>query len=227
MAGQMRQKNLQVAGIVIAIVFAVLIIWAIVGREGPSEEPLREPVPSESPTESTNEPAVTDTELFAGPKMSLDDVIKAAKTWFPSVTSWSGKPAPDFTLTDIAGKQHRLSDYRGKNVMIIFWAVWCSPCLMEVPGLIELRNTISEDKLAMLAISYIGPRNTTEMVKNFVAEKAINYTVISTSASEMPEPYNLVNAIPSSFFIDPQGRIKLITSGLLSSNDAKAILQAE
>jgi hypothetical protein len=60
----------------------------------------------------------------APPKADIRNVIRAARTWGPAYTSWVGQKAPDFTLTDINGKQHKLSDYRGKDVLIIF----CSPC---------------------------------------------------------------------------------------------------
>ncbi len=105
----------------------------------------------------------------------------------------------------------------------------CSVCIMEIPGLIELRNNTDKDKLAMLAISYIttGSPNTTEMVKSLVERQKINYTVLSVDISDMPAPYNRVSGIPCSFFIDPEGKIKLATEGLLSSDIIMAIIQAE
>jgi peroxiredoxin len=188
------------------------------------EHPLSKPL-----AENTDESAKTDTELNASYKLSLNDVIKAARTWQPAYTRWIGQKAQDFTLADINGKQHTLSDYRGKNVMIIFWATWCSPCKIEVPHLIALRNVIGQDKLAMLAISHVStaPRETTEMVKDFVKRNKINYTVFSADADTMPSPFSRIFGIPCSFFIDKNGKIKLATEGLLSLGEIKAILQAE
>lgn len=165
----------------------------------------------------------------AGPKTSLKDIIRAAKTWGPAYTSWFGKKAPDFTLTDIDGKQHKLSDYHGKDVLINFWATWCGPCRMEVPHLIALRNEASEDKLAMLAISYKSayPPETAEKVKKFAEQNKINYTVFSADAAAMPPPFGSVSSIPCCFFINSEGKIKLATEGLLSLGEIKAILQAE
>ena len=161
--------------------------------------------------------------------LSLNDVIRYRRTWDPAFTSWYGKMAPDFNLTDINGKRHILSDYRGKDVMIIFWAMWCRPCIMEMPHLIELRKTTDEDKLAILAISYITtmPPNTTEMVKSVVERQKINYTVFSVDISDVSEPYNQTNSIPCSIFIDTEGKIKLATVGVLHLNAIKAILQAK
>ena len=133
-------------------------------------------------------------------------------------------------MTDLNGKLHALSDYRGKNALLVFWATWCRPCIMEIPHLIELRNTTGEDRLAILAISQITamPPNTLERIKNFMQQnQTINYTVLPARASDMPAPYNQVNAIPCSFFVDPQGKIKLATEGLISLPEVKAILEAD
>jgi len=215
-------------------VFATILIVAVIGagcKKKSSEQPHTEHQHQhnhehdhlfELPTEGTSESAKTGTKLTADYKVSLNNIIKAARTWGPVYTSWFGKTAPDFTLTDIAGKQHKLSDYRGKDVLIIFWATWCLPCRTEIPHLIALRNTVGENKLAMLAISNENPA----LVKEFTADRKINYTVLSDPGT-MPKPFNTITSIPCSFFIDSKGKIKLATEGLLSLGEIKAILQAE
>jgi peroxiredoxin len=185
-------------------------------------ERYHESLPSESLFESRSETAGTGSGRVGGAKATLNDVIRAARTWRPAYTFWFGREAPDFTLTDINGKKHKLSDYRGKDVMIIFWATWCGPCIMEIPHLIALRNIIGEDKLAMLAIS----NENAALVKRFAAGRKINYTVL-LSRGDMVRPYSMVRAIPSSFFIDAEGRVKLATEGTISLGEIKAILQAE
>ncbi|MFQ5770808.1 MAG: peroxiredoxin family protein [bacterium] len=205
---------------------SVIILAAVVILTGCKKQPA-EPTQSEAPTESTGESAKTGSEITTGPKLSLNDIIKAARTWGPAYKSWYGKMAPNFTLTDIAGKQHTLSDYRGKDVILIFWATWCPPCRIEIPYLIELRKTVSEDKLVMLAISNEKP----DLVKELVAKQRINYTVL-LDKGDMPEPFGVMRiystiGIPCSFFIEPEGKIKLAASGLVSLDEIKAILQAE
>ncbi len=205
--------------IIFAIMPAMIIIWT--GCKKRPAEPAQTEYSGPEPAQS--EPVTKPVQY--GPvitaKVSLSDIIRAARTWRPAYTSWYGKPAPDFTLADLAGKEHKLSDYRGKNVLLVFWATWCSPCRREIPGLIELRKTVGEDKLAMLAIS----NEELDLVTKFVPQAKINYTVL-TDPGALPGPYNTINSIPCSFFIDPEGKIKLATSGLISFGEIKAVLQA-
>ena len=156
-----------------AIMLAVIVIWTGCKRQ-PAEQPQAEhpgseATQSEPVTQTTGESAKIDIKPSASPKVSLSDIIKAARTWGPAYTTWYGKPAPDFALTDLDGKEHKLSDYKDKKVLLVFWATWCPPCLREIPDLIELRETVSEDNLAMLAISNENP----DLVKSFVTQANI------------------------------------------------------
>ena len=210
------KKNTVLWLVVLALAAGVLI--------GCKKQPQSQQVGTES-NELTQQKQTSSAE--SNTKPTLRNIIARAKGWAPVYANWYGKEAPDFTVTDITGKMHRLSEYKGRNVMLIFWATWCGPCISEIPHLIELRETFGEDKLAMLAISYTYS-DPTEKVKKFVAANPIiNYTVISTDIAVMPRPYNLINAIPCSFFIDPEGKIKLATSGTIPLRDMKGIIEAE
>jgi len=222
MSEQKKQARLWPVLSVSVIILAAVVIWrATIFKPAPQTqtEHQHQHSPFESSAESTGD--------VNQPKVSLSDVIKARRYWNPAYTSWYGKMAPDFTLTDIDGKQHKLSDYRGKDVMIIFWATWCPPCRMEIPHLIALRNRVSKDRLAMLAISNEDPA----LVKKFVANQRLNYTVLLEKGN-MPKPFGVMriyrtSGLPCGFFIDPDGKIKLATSGLLSLGEMRAVLQAE
>lgn len=241
MSKKNNQLSLRLIFIISTIIFAIILTLPGCKKQpveqAHTEHNHNKPPPSAPMVESPLKNVKPGTDFIASPKPSLKtspktslrDVIGAARTWGPAYSSSFGQKAPDFTLTDINGKEHKLSDYRGKNVMIIFWATWCGPCKAELPHLIALRNLIAEDKLAMLAISYIStfPPETTEKVKAFVEQNKINYTVFSTDAGILPSPFNHISGIPCSFFIDSEGKIKLATEGLLSLGEIKAILQAE
>lgn len=218
MSEQNKQTYLWPGVFVFAIILAVVVIWAVAKKQPRREEVHHGHFPAS--LESPDENAID----ASSPKMALIDIIRTATTWQPAYTSWYGKSAPDFTLTDIAGKQHKLNNYRGKDVMLVFWATWCRPCLMEIPHLIALQNIIERDNLpiAILAISNEPPA----LVKKFTAHQKINYPLLLNKA-DMPLPFNLVNAIPCSFFIDAKGKIKLATTGVLHLGTMKAILQAK
>ncbi len=154
---------------------------------------------------------------------SLDDVIEARKTWNVAFAGWSGKTAPDFTVTDTEGVRHKLSDYRGRDILVVFWATWCPACKMEIPHLIELREMFEVDKLVILAIS----NETAEHLKQFTDSKGINYPVVPLGAARLSSPFADVRSIPTTFFIDRNGIVKLAAEGLVSVEEAKAILRAE
>lgn len=212
-----------------AVALAVMLAFAAVNGCKDDEPAPSTPEPAAGGTTpaptpgTTNDPIEAAKSLFAEPTASLQKAIEEAKTWEPAFAQWRGKIAPDFTLTDIVGNVHKLSNYRGRNVAVIFWATWCGPCRLEVPELIELRKATPEDKLTILAIS----REDAALLKNFVAQNQVNYTVLSSSGASLPSPYADVQSIPSAFFIDPEGKIRLATVGMLPQADIKKVLEAK
>lgn len=155
------------------------------------------------------------------PVKTLEDVIASRQSWDLEFTSWTGKPTGDLVVKDISGKIHKLSDFKGNNVLVVFWATWCPACNAEIPHLIKLRDKFGPEKLQILAVS-----NESETVlKAYVEAKNINYTV-ATFSDQLPDPFNGVTGIPTSFFIDPDGKLKLAAIGLVSLEDSLAILNA-
>ncbi len=152
---------------------------------------------------------------------NLEQIIAARRTWDVDFVSSFGRPVADFSVRDITGAEHKLSDYRGKDVVVVFWATWCPACNMEIPHLIKLRDTLGPDKLQILAIS----NEPVDVLKPFVDSKRINY-VVATMNSPLPAPLNRVQGIPASFFIDPDGRLKLAAVGVVSLEEDIAIINA-
>lgn len=152
-----------------------------------------------------------------------EHITESQKTWDMAFTASFGKIATDFSVEDINGKTHKLSDYQGRNVVVVFWATWCPACNLEIPHLIELRKMFADDKLAILAISDEEP----ERLKSFAASKGINYTIASLGDSTLPKPFADVTSIPTTFFIDPNGKIKFAAVGLVSLADTKVIMHTQ
>ena len=233
MSKDKKQKGLFAAVIVSALILLAAVIWAAMKHS----EPQASMAPDHHNDHETAHPHEHDTNILSkdtnqskenqsdSSQPTIEDVLKMAEqswSWGAYYNDWFGKKAPDFTLTDINGKTHSLSDYKGKEVMLVFWATWCGPCKIEIPHLIELRKTISEDKLAILAVS----NEREELVKNFAENNNLNYNVL-VSKSVLPKPYSLVTGIPSSFFIDPEGNIKFGTMGTIDFEVMKAIVAAK
>jgi len=152
-----------------------------------------------------------------------EHVAESQSSWDVAFTESFKKKAPDFSVEDINGKTHKLSDYLGRNVVVVFWATWCPACNLEIPHLIELRKTFTEDKLAILAISNEEP----ERLKQFAEAKGINYTVASLGDSRLPKPFADVTAIPTTFFIDPEGNIKFAALGIVPLAKAKETINTQ
>jgi len=192
----------------------------------PSTTPKETKTPAETPAVSkpaTETPAVSKpaTEKPVISK-SLEEIILRRNGWNPILGDFYGKQMPDFKVTDIAGKTHSLSAYRGKNVVVIFWATWCVPCMDEVPHLVALREIMKEDKLAILAISN-EPAN---LVKSTAEKKNMTYTVISYQ-DRLAEPFGNIRAFPTAFFIRPDGTLKIVVEGSSHLSEMKSIILAQ
>ncbi|MDH7598019.1 MAG: redoxin domain-containing protein [Sedimentisphaerales bacterium] len=204
----------------VAVVLSLVVILA--GQWGcrrRSEEPAG---PNNVSAESVPQPTIRP----AGQGPGLDEVIAARKTWDVAFRAHVGKQAPDFTVTDLAGRTHILSSLKGRDVIVTIWATWCGPCRMEVPDLIELRKAVPEGELTILALSFVDPDNTEQMIRAFAEQNKINYVVAAVDKKALPEPYSAVSAIPSAFFIGKDGTLKLATIGVVPLADMMAILKA-
>jgi peroxiredoxin len=121
-----------------------------------------------------------------------------------------GKEAPDLTLDTTDGNVIKLSDLKGKRVMLDFFATWCGPCKKEIPHLIKLRETISPDELVLIGVS----SESANTVRPFKQKMKINYPLVGTGYDvNLPEPFSGVTTIPTVFFIDANGVIESSLNG--------------
>lgn len=133
---------------------------------------------------------------------------------------WEGVRAPDLSMTTLDGQTIKLSELKGKRVVLDFWATWCPPCVMEIPHLIRLREQNPENELIIIGIS----SEDSATLQAFVKRKQINYPI--ASAAHPVSPYKDVNAIPTTFFIDRHGVIQRIAMGYHEYDELKDLALA-
>lgn len=131
--------------------------------------------------------------------------VKTVKQYNPVVKEVKKdfKKAPDFTLSNTDGKQVKLSEFRGKIVILNFWATWCPPCREEIPGFVKLQKEYKDD-LVILGISLdTGSKND---VIPFMKKFKMNYPVLF-GTDEVVRDYGNIQSIPTSFIVDQKGNI--------------------
>ena len=117
----------------------------------------------------------------------------------------AGAPAAGWKLQDLNGKTVSSADFKGKVVVLDFWATWCPPCRAEIPGFIELQNQYGKDGVAIIGASVDG-RDEIAAVKKFAEKLGVNYPVVLAD-DDTVRAFGGVDAIPTTFIIDREGRI--------------------
>jgi cytochrome c biogenesis protein CcmG/thiol:disulfide interchange protein DsbE len=144
------------------------------------------------------------------------------------VSPLDGKPAPAFALEDLSGKKVSLASYRGKAVLVNFWATWCGPCKVETPWLVELRDKYAGRGFEVLGVDTeaedLQPDNKAGWAKDraavgkFVTEEKMDYPVL-VDGDSIAEAYGGLDDLPASFFVDRNGKIVAASVGLTSESD--------
>ena len=114
------------------------------------------------------------------------------------------KAAPDFVLKDVDGKTVHLSEYKGKVVLLDFWATWCAPCKVEIPWFMEFEQQYKDKGFAVLGVSMDEDGWTA--VKPYLARMKMNYRIVLGN-DKVGDQYGGVDSLPTTFLIDRQGRI--------------------
>jgi peroxiredoxin len=123
-----------------------------------------------------------------------------------------GKPAPGFALRDLAGHPVSLADYRGKAVLINFWATWCAPCQVEMPWFITLQQKYASQGFTVLGIDKDYPEDLPK-VPGFARKMDLNYPVLYGNAKAYAA-YGCCDYLPMSYYVDRAGTVRIATVGL-------------
>lgn len=121
--------------------------------------------------------------------------------------------APDFSFNDVSGNKIKLSDFRGKVVMLEFWATWCPPCIESIPAMKTVYEKYKDRGFVLLGISVDRGNDAGSKVSSFVKENAISYPVFLEDGN-LSSAYG-ANSIPMSFIIDKNGHITVRHTGFI------------
>ena len=126
------------------------------------------------------------------------------------------KQAPDFALKDANGATVHLSDYKGKVVLLDFWATWCGPCKIEIPWFIEFEQTLKDKGFSVVGVSM--DEDGWNVVKPYLVERRVNYRILLGN-DQVAQAYGGVDSLPTTFIIDRSGRIASVHVGLEEGKD--------
>jgi thiol-disulfide isomerase/thioredoxin len=115
------------------------------------------------------------------------------------------QPAPAWALKDLDGHEVRSDQFKGKVVIVDFWATWCQPCVGEIPGYIELQKKYGADGLVVVGIAYRDAKGPAH-VRKFAGEKGMNYLLVIGDET-VADAFGGIEAIPTTFLINREGRI--------------------
>jgi thiol-disulfide isomerase/thioredoxin len=131
----------------------------------------------------------------------------------------AGQAAPDFEYTLADGSTHKLSDLRGKKVLLNFWATWCAPCRTEMPDL----QKVLDESGGSIGVLGVNNKEQAELIGPFADELGVGFTLIANPPGDIVSRY-AVTFMPTSYFINSDGTIGLRKTGVMNYNFIKSHL---
>jgi len=186
-----------------AVAIAILIVMLAPGGENPAAPPA----------------ASSKGNLTGSPNSAQEDAAADAKV--------AGKAAPlNFTLKDMNGVDVKLAAFKGKPIIMNFWATWCGPCRAEIPSLVELQKQYGDEgqDVVILGISVDDP---IEKLKPYASQMKMNYPVlVGNGRDDVQDAFGPLWGIPVTVFIDREGRIAKKHSGIASKEQFEQEIKA-
>jgi peroxiredoxin len=160
--------------------------------------------------------------LEAGPSALLGTGVEGAA---PGVCDANAKPANfSFTLKDMTGKAVKLSDYKGKVVVLDFWATWCGPCKIEIPWFVDFQNKYGSQGFSVLGVVV---EDSVDKVKPFADEHKMNYPILlGIDRDDVTDAYGPIWGLPTTFLIARDGKICKKHAGLISKESFEKTIKA-
>lgn len=136
----------------------------------------------------------------------------------------SGQIAKDFTVIDVDGKEVSLSDFKGKPVVVNFWASWCPPCKVEMPYFNEVYKELGDEVQFMMVDLVDGSRETVDTAKAFIKDNGYEFPVFFDTDQSAAIAYGIYS-IPTSIFIDAEGKVVRSITGTMTKADLLAEIE--
>jgi peroxiredoxin len=128
---------------------------------------------------------------------------------------WTGGPPPPLTLKDLEGKTHRLADYKGKVVLINFWATWCAPCVQEMPSIQRLKDKLAGRPFVVLAVNLDEPES---RIQKFLAQMKVDFAILLDPEKKAARAWN-ARILPASFVVGANGTVRYTLVGEFEWDD--------
>ena len=151
-----------------------------------------------------------------GSKMEMNNLVTEATQ--AEAAEAAKQAAPDFTVYDAEGNAHKLSDFRGKPVILNFWASWCGPCKMEMPDFDEKYQQYGDQIHFVMVNLTDGSQETVETASKFIADEGYQFPVYFDTAYSGAMAYG-VNAVPVTYFLDAEGNFVAYKQGVLTAEN--------
>ncbi|MBI2753698.1 MAG: TlpA family protein disulfide reductase [Betaproteobacteria bacterium] len=135
----------------------------------------------------------------------------AASALAQELKPWTGGAAPPLALEDMEGRPHRLESYRGKVVLVNFWATWCEPCREEMPSIERLRRSMDGRPFAVLAVNLAEP---VSRIRAFLEKMPVSFTVLLDRDTAVAKAWK-ARILPATYIVGPDGRIRYAHLGEL------------
>ncbi|MHB1021753.1 MAG: TlpA family protein disulfide reductase [Acidobacteriaceae bacterium] len=193
------------AVLTLIIIAVALLLWA--GIDNGRRHKLE--MEQQQATHTMSMPGMGNTAAPTADDQDTEDILK----------DFRGKPAPAFTLTSLDGKQVSLADYKGKAVLVNFWATWCAPCKLEMPWFINFEKQYGPQGFVVLGVTQDDASK--DDIKNFADKMGLNYPVL-IGGDKISTAYGGVEYLPTSFYVGRDGKVVAQVAGLISRDEVEA-----